>query len=308
MKSVRIIVLFFITLLGAFTARAQQDPMYAQYMNQLLNVNPAYAGAKGVLNASMLVREQWLSWGENHPKTQTFFVHAPMKNMNMGLGGSIINDKFAELSNTALYGDYSYSIFYPNERSLSFGLKAGLTLFTGFLSNIKTMNPEVYDPAFADIPNKVLPNFGVGMYYSSPSYYLGFSVPKLISNKITERGVETTAVSREQLHLYLMGGYVFDISRILKFKPYFMVRQTMNAPVSIDLTGQFVFADILWLGGTYRIGDAIGAVLQIKATDQLSIGYAFDLSTNEINSSSHEVMLSFDFSFGRGRVRSPRYF
>jgi len=32
-------------------------------MNQLLQINPAYAGAKGVTSATLIVREQWVNWG-----------------------------------------------------------------------------------------------------------------------------------------------------------------------------------------------------------------------------------------------------
>jgi len=113
------------------------------------------------------------------------------------------------------------------------------------------------------------------------------------------------------LHLFFMGGYVFDISRILKFKPYFMLRVTPDAPISTDLTAQFVFFERVWLGGTYRIGDSFGLMLQAQATKQLKIGYAYDLTTSELgthNSGTHEILINFDFSFGRGRVRSPRYF
>ena len=48
-----------------------------------------------------------------------------------------------------------------------------------------------------------------------------------------------------------------------------------------------------------------------RINDQLSAGYAFDLTTTAIgayNAGTHEVMLSYDFRFLRGRTISPRYF
>jgi len=50
---------------------------------------------------------------------------------------------------------------------------------------------------------------------------------------------------------------------------------------------------------------------QYRINDQLSAGYAFDLTTTAIgayNAGTHEVMLSYDFRFLRGRTISPRYF
>ena len=67
----------------------------------------------------------------------------------------------------------------------------------------------------------------------------------------------------------------------------------------------------LSLGLTYRFGNSFGFMGQVQATKQLKIGYAFDLTTTEIgvySKGTHEILVNFDFSFGRGRVRSPRYF
>ena len=303
-------ILFMMILGFGLVSRAQQDPMYTQYMNQILSVNPAYAGAKGVTSASIIAREQWVGL-PGHPSTQTIFVHSPV-NSEMGVGGSIVNDEVGIVKNTAIFGDYSYTITYPGERYLALGLKAGVSFYRADLSSVDLGVGDPNDPAFMyPIARSFLPNAGVGVYLSSPDYYLGFSIPKLIANEITEKDVVTGAVSREQLHAFFMGGYVFDVNRILKFKPYFMVRATPNAPLSIDLTAQVVFIDKLWVGVTYRLGNSFGAMLQVQVNEQLKIGYAYDLTTtalNTYNSGTHEVMLSFDFSFGRDRVRSPRYF
>ena len=288
-------------------AKAQQDPMYTQYMNQLLSVSPAYAGAKGVTSATIIAREQWVGL-DGHPSTQTIFAHSPI-NDEMVVGGSIVNDEVSIVQNTGIYGDYSYTITYPGERYLALGLKAGVSFYRANLTALQDglSSSEQIDPAFMnDIARSFMPNAGVGVYFSSPDFYMGFSVPKLISNKITDIDVETGSVSREQLHAFFMGGYVFDVNRILKFKPYFMVRATPNAPLSIDLTAQVVFIEKLWAGVTYRLGNSFGAMIQVQVNDQLKVGYAYDLTTTELgeyNSGTHEIMLSFDFSFGRGRVR-----
>jgi type IX secretion system PorP/SprF family membrane protein len=306
-----ILIILFVGL--SFSSKAQQEPMYTQYMNQLLSVNPAYAGAKGVTSATLLAREQWVGI-TGHPKTQTLFVHSPMNN-EMGIGGSILHDVLGEYSPvtmTSVSGDYSYTITYPGERYLALGLKFGFSFYQANLAAIGPTLADPNDPQFLfDVGQPFLPNAGVGLYLSSPDYYLGFSVPKLIANRISEEDVETGTISREQLHAFFMGGYVIDVNRILKFKPYFMVRATPNAPLSIDLTAQVVFIDKLWAGVTYRLGNSFGAMLQVQVNEQLKVGYAYDLTTTALgpqNSGTHEIMLTFDFSFGRGRVRSPRYF
>lgn len=305
-------ILFIVVVFLAFQARAQQEVIYTQYMNQLLSMNPAYAGAKGVTSATIIAREQWVSF-DGHPGTQNIFVHSPLNDYT-GVGGSIENDRIGGVVNTTrIFGDYSYTISYPGDKFLSLGLKAGVSFYHAALSAIDLGNlNDPLDPAFmTDIGRNFMPNAGVGMYFSTPDYYFGLSVPKLLSTRISETDYEISTIAREQMHLFFMGGYVIDMSRIITFKPYFMVRATPNAPLSVDLTAQFVLIERLWVGGTYRFGNSIGLMAQIKVNEQLTVGYAYDLTTTAMrphNNGTHEVMIGFDFSFGRGRVRSPRYF
>ncbi|HOO85365.1 MAG TPA: type IX secretion system membrane protein PorP/SprF [Prolixibacteraceae bacterium] len=304
-------ILLIVVFCAGLKAKAQQETMFTQYMNQLLNMNPAYAGAKGVTSASLLIRENYINW-DGHPSTQTFFMHSPL-NEEMGVGGSIVVDRIGPVTRTFLFGDYSYTITYPGERYLSLGLKAGASMYYAGVDQLNLGNlSDLTDPSFLEpITRNFLPNAGVGVYFSSPDYYLGFSVPKLISNRLTDIDFETQTISREEFHAFFMGGYVFDINRIVKFKPYFMVRMAANAPINADLTAQVVLIDKLWAGVTYRINNSFAVLAQVQVTDQLKVGYSYDYITNEFgeyNSGTHEVMLNFDFSFGRGRVRSPRYF
>ncbi len=47
-------------LLGSFSASAQQDPQYTQYMYNTEVVNPAYAGSRDALSFGLLYRTQWV--------------------------------------------------------------------------------------------------------------------------------------------------------------------------------------------------------------------------------------------------------
>jgi type IX secretion system PorP/SprF family membrane protein len=108
-----------------------------------------------------------------------------------------------------------------------------------------------------------------------------------------------------------MSGYVFDVNRIVKFKPSILARYVKNAPVSFDLNGTFLFYDRLWLGAMYRAGDSFGGLFQVQATTQIKIGYSYDLPISRLgayNNGTHEIMVSYDFNLRPGKVRSPRYF
>ncbi|MGB0423082.1 MAG: type IX secretion system membrane protein PorP/SprF, partial [Flavobacteriales bacterium] len=97
----------------------------------------------------------------------------------------------------------------------------------------------------------------------------------------------------------------------LKFKPTFQTKYVAGAPVSMDVTANFLVDDWLWLGGMYRFGDAFALIASFQVTDQLRAGYSYDYTLSELsgyNSGSHELMLSYDFVYNRAKTLSPRYF
>ncbi len=288
---------------------AQQDPMYTQYMENMQTVNPAYAGSKDLLTMMVVARNQWVSL-PGAPDTRSFAAHSPIGETKMGLGLSLLNDQIGPVKQTGLYADYSYRLYFENGKTLALGLKAGVNFYDAGLTELETNDPN--DPVFAnDINRRFLPNFGVGAFFYTNKYYLGLSVPKLIENKINESGITVQNTSKEQLHMFFMAGYVFDINRIVKFKPAILTKYVNNAPVSFDLNGTFLFYERLWVGTMLRFGDSFGGLFQLQVTNQIKIGYSYDLPINKLgayNNGTHEFMVSYDFNPRRGRVRSPRYF
>lgn len=287
----------------------QQDPIYTQYVENLQMLNPAYAGSKEALSLMLVARNQWVSLPDA-PDTRSLAIHSPVKNTQMAVGFSLLRDKVGPVTQTGFYADYAYRIFLGEKETLSLGIKGGINFYDANLTTLETVNP--YDPVFAyDINRQFLPNFGIGALYYGTRFYLGISLPKLIENKINKNETSTQTVSREQIHAFFMGGYVYDINRIVKFKPSILGKFVANAPISLDLNGTFLFYDRLWLGAMYRTGDALGGLVQMQITNQLKVGYSYDLPINKLgayNNGTHEVMISFDFNFGSARVRSPRYF
>jgi hypothetical protein len=55
MMKVRWGLVVLIIMLSVST-KAQQHPMYTQYMFNMMNINPAYAGSRGVVTATALVQ------------------------------------------------------------------------------------------------------------------------------------------------------------------------------------------------------------------------------------------------------------
>jgi len=302
---------FWIVVLFLVSAKAfsQQDPMYTQYMYNTLSVNPAYAGSRDALSLTGLFREQWIGI-DGAPSTQSFVMHSPIYNDNMGLGLSVVNDRVGPIHQTMLFADYSYSIQTTANAKLAFGLKAGVNLLQADLAALHSTQGG--DQAIYNVDNRLLPNVGVGVYYYSDKGYVGVSVPKLLQQRIASYDNGSLTQDIERRHYFLIGGYVFDLSENVKFKPSFLVKAVQGAPLSVDLTGNFFFNDKFGIGLAHRFDDSFSGLLQYYVTPQFRIGYAYDFTMTELrhyNSGSHELMVGYDFNFvDDTRIRSPRFF
>lgn len=294
-------------LLPVLGVRAQQDPMYSQYMFNTLAFNPAYAGSADVFTIMALSRHQWVGF-EGAPATQTFTLHTPLRKQNLALGFSAINDRIGPSRQTGAYADFAYRIRTSGDTRLSFGLKGGVNMYQADLASLTSV--EV-DPVNVNVRPQVLPNFGFGMFWHSERYYVGLSVPKLLTNDIDAVDGSTLVTATEARHYFLIAGYVFDLERDLKFKPSIMFRTVEGAPLSLDINANFLLRERIWFGAMYRVGNSFGVMGQYQVNDQLRAGYAFDLTTTRIgayNAGTHEIMLSYDLRFIKGRTISPRYF
>lgn len=287
----------------------QQDPMYTQYMENLMTINPAYAGSKELLSMLAVSRNQWAGMA-HAPETRTIAMHSPVGRTNMGLGLSFLRDNIWPVKQTGFYMDYSYTLRFRGRKKLALGLKGGVNFYEAGLTDLQTNDPD--DPVFVnDINRSFLPNFGVGAFYHTKQYYLGLSVPKLIKNVINRNGFSTGQVNREEIHVFFMSGYVFDVNRIVKFKPSALVKYVKNAPVGFDFTSTFLLYDHLWLGAMYRLDDSFGGLVQLQLADAMKFGYSYDFPISRLgafNKGTHEIMVSIDFNLSNSKVRRSRYF
>ena len=295
-----------IVLFSSYTAMSQQLPQFTQYMYNTISINPAYAGSRETLSLVGLHRSQWIGL-DGGPTTQTFSIHAPMRNEKVGLGLSFINDELGFENFTYIYGDFSYTLNLSAKTKLALGLKGGFTSYS-IDQELRAANPN--DPAIYGIENRWNPKMGLGAYLHTNKWYFGLSAPRILT---TDLNGEDNVQALERVSYYFTGGYVFDMSKTVKFKPAFLVKATNGAPLSYDLTANFLFNEKLWLGAAYRLNEstgALGALVDFQVSKQFRVGYAYEHPISDIRpfaNGTHEILLMFEV-FKSKRVKSPRYF
>lgn len=304
-----VIILIYFLVLSSGTICAQQEPQYSQYMFNLLNINPAYAGNRETHNITLLYRNQWTGI-EGAPRTGTLSWDHRGDDSNVGYGLQIGNDRLGVENTTFLKGFYSYRIPFQNS-SLSLGIDAGVLNYRADYSKISTTTPG--DPLFKDNVNRYMPRVGVGCLYESDKYYIGLSVPDLLNTKVVDNDELVHFIPAP--HFYLNGGIIFDINQSIKLKPSLLVKAVSGSPIQCDINLNSWFNNSLGFGLSYRTNDAIIGSFELQIAPSVRLGYAYDYSINRLktynNSGTHEIMLRFEFNnsnSNKEKVLSPRYY
>ena len=304
MKVNSIIILLWLATVSAF---AQQDAQYTQYMYNTININPAYAGSRGVMSVFGLHRTQWVGL-DGAPVTNAFSISTPIENSRIGIGLSFVNDKIGASDHNKISADVSYAIPVFDEGELSFGIKA-----TADLLNVdynKLHRYDLNDSKFQNnIDNAFSPNIGAGIYYYTDKMYVGFSVPNFL--EVSHFDDNSSTAVTERLHYYLIGGYVFDVSPSVKFKPAFLTKAVSGAPLQVDLSANVLLQDKFTLGAAWRWDAAVTAMAGIQLTEMLFVCYSYDLETTRLanyNKGSHEILLRFDLFSRHTNIITPRFF
>ena len=291
---------------------AQQLPQFTQYMYNTISINPAYAGSRETLSIVGLHRSQWVGL-DGGPTTQTLSIHSPLRNDRVGVGVSFINDQLGYENFAYLYGDFSYTLPIGEKTKLAFGVKGGITHYN--LDQEILNDPDVSsDPFFDEVSNRWSPNMGLGLFLHTNRWYLGLSAPRILNTDYNKgRSGSINYVALERISYYFTGGYVLDLSQSTKFKPAMLLKATNGAPLSFDITANFLFNDVFWIGGSYRINEsaaAIGAITDFQVSKQLRIGYAYEYPISELRAytgGTHEILLMYEI-FKSKRIKSPRFF
>ncbi|WP_296380194.1 type IX secretion system membrane protein PorP/SprF [Winogradskyella sp.] len=275
---------------------AQQEPNYSLYRYTMNVINPAYAGADGNTSLTSSFRSQWISV-LGAPETQSFFYAQPFGN-KIGLGLSLVSDQVFVESQTSFNVDFSYRLQVSETANLFLGLKAGGRTYDIDRENLINIGLPS-DPALNNIDTGFRPNFGAGAYLMHDKYYLSLSVPSILSSERIDKSEGRVTQATQEAHVYLSGGYNFDISESTEFRPSTMIRYVSGSPISLDLTAAFRFFDKFEIGAAYRTDEAISGLVMLSIADWMNVGYAYESSTrDEISNNSngtHEILLRLNF-------------
>ena len=263
----------------------QQDPLYSQYFNNPMLINPAFAGSNERLYAGVAYRSQWAGI-EGGPVTFNFNSHLALVNNKVGVGVIAVQDQLGDIKNTQYGGVFSYRIKLSNS-TFSFGMQAGFTRYATDPNAVKVLNYP--DPAFNQFTETKF-NTGAGVLLQNERYTLSLSVPRMLASTVSQGGQNIQIYGQ---NFYLYGSYIFYVNERIQFKPSTLLRATAGTPASADVNANFIFNKLYKAGIFTRKFNTYGVLLQM-VMGNYRLGYVFELpgKGSALNYTSHEISLS----------------
>ncbi|RPI00255.1 MAG: type IX secretion system membrane protein PorP/SprF, partial [Ignavibacteriae bacterium] len=237
-----ILFLFFYPVLEA----QEKAMLYSHYTYNGLAINPAFAGSRDVLSVNLSHRNQWMGF-EGAPSYNIAGLHTPLKKTAMGVGLLVMNESIGLRKYTGFYLNYAHRLTMGNGK-LALGLKAGMA--TGKFESIDLGND---DPVFGEkSASYLLPNFGVGMYYYTKTFYAGLSIPLLLGYETNESGEVAAYHDFSKYAYYFTTGITLPLADHWSVQPSGLLMYEQSNGFMADAGALVLYTDLLRTGAPYR--------------------------------------------------------
>lgn len=296
------IIQLFIAIAFCLPAKAQQEPIYSQYMFNGLVINPAYASVDESASLTVIGRNQWVGV-DGAPKTASLSFYSPVKESKTSVGFSAMKETITINSRTDFNLIVAQKVSLSEIWTMSLGLQGGMSQYKENNSSLTTT-----DPAFAQNKSYWKTNVGFGFTFFTEDFYLGISAPLFKGFDLA--GKENKIATKP--HLYLQAAYALRVNDDLLIKPAVLLREVKGNGFQYDVNASALIRELVWLGASWRSEKTVTGMVQVNVTPQFGVGYSYDTPTSSnlkgAQSVSHEIMLNYRFGWNADHEINPRIF
>ena len=292
----KVFLLFFLASSILFS---QQEVSFSQFMFLPQLFNPSVVGIEEKTILNLIDKSQWIGF-EGAPSSNAASINGKLNQKGLGWGFSFLYDRIGPLVNTTASIETAYHLkINKKENHISIGLK--LTGENYYLDNNSLIQLDPGDTAF-DPSNygDIVPNFGFGIQYRSPNFFLNAAIPRLIESNRYETA----------RHIYVGIGGRINISKLYSLRPNLLLKHSKNTPLGYDFNLLFDFVKGFWIGPLFRGGiessfdsssftSARGLIGGFQLTTNWKFSYAYSVLPKNLiyqyNSGTHEFFVGYSF-------------
>ncbi|MFW5760662.1 MAG: PorP/SprF family type IX secretion system membrane protein [Cyclobacteriaceae bacterium] len=340
MKRLNLLTLVFISAIFFNVELRAQDPVFSQYYNAPVYLNPALIGDEESMLVNLNYRSQWQSLHEPYSTAQASFIYPFYRDINKGaagqLGGmglSVLNDVAGvnrEFRTTGVSASFAYNLPLNMENFISFGLQAQLINF-----RIDPQGQEWgvdYVPGIGHSPGQssehqvsgnstslsITPGAFWRYFNDNSSGFIHTIYSGVAVNHLNNPDMSILDDQTDRLPLLYKyhGGIVFSVSQKVNLSANVLTlfqdtrnQSNVGAFVSyllIDQSQGLFSNSIVRIGGWHRWNDSF--ILSTEfVTNKFQLGFSYDWNVTNLNRfqsgvGAYELSLGFRFN----RVAPPK--
>lgn len=315
------IVISFYLLVGFFQISvAQQVSLINDFLHNPGSLNPAMVGWEDITAVTAMYRHQWTDMPQNPITANLNFRHFYEKH-NMAIGAGITHDQTGPTSMTGLNLQYAYHLkFKPEDQGqekrnrLSIGLT--LSLYQYRLDGDKLRYNDAGDPIIvANTAYRFLPDAGVGLFYYNDLYYVGVSVPQILSLNVQFESDNALSNIRRVAHFNMNAGIKIPIrgaggsltkSSLKEMDKHVLIpsiwlKYAPTSPLNFFAGMRYMWHQSLLFGFGGATDGSLVMDMSMLVKKRIRIGYTFSLPVNGLlaqTGTNHEIVLSYLFGAG----------
>ena len=329
--------IYYIILCVALSyAAVAQENDFTQYNLNLPSANPAFTGMTEYLDIRSGLREGWNNFSIKNSNTY-LSAYTALGNANrsgrknnslrisdptlldeikadnkfrrrMGLGGMVSERTVGPYRSFATSANFAYHLPVSQKLNVSLGTRAGFMNQRIDFSGLQVRD-DVNDTFYQSLltanqgtQNTVTLDFGALLY--SDRFYFGASTNNLVSERMNG---EFLFDLNDGLRYRIQTGVYFPVSSEMTLSPAVVVTYAEGYDLRWLATLRMQYKDFLIVGGGFEPDSKISILLGAK-TQNLSIGYSYDVYTsslNNFNANTHEVVLGISL-FNKYKL-APRF-
>jgi type IX secretion system PorP/SprF family membrane protein len=267
-------VLFYFTLVNS--TNAQQEPLITQFWNAQNYFNPATVGLKFKHEAVFIARNQWAKLN-NNPLSQLASYAVRLKKIHGGIGVNYLHETGGFSKTNKLKFNYAYHLKLKNEGIISFGLSAGVKIYSYKPEWVQPVLPS--DPALAVAFTDRKLTTDLGLVYSKKRTTFGISATQLNTPKFSGK---SSLTFQDVRHYYAFANHTFGKEDKLQFTPQVLYRTDLNFN-SLDVNLLISYKSSYYIGITYRNRDAIAGIVGYDIRQKYRISFSYDVTRSKLN-------------------------
>ena len=291
----------FVVSLGAL---AQADAAMSHFWVGQSYYNPAAAGNLNAIHLNVGSRMQWVDF-RHAPMTFYLTADMPYKllGQRFGVGAKAEFERIGLYTNSRIGVQLAWKRRFGN-KTLSVGFQPGVFSQTFRGKEAKTID----DTSQGAVNDEAIPNYNVsgtafdanvGVYFSAPHYWAGFSVTHVTSPNIelkpSRESIDYYEFNVSRSYYFMGGGNIPINNTLFEIQPSAMFASDTKAWTA-QVATIVRYNRMFNIGAGYRWKDAVTAFIGVNLKDAY-IGYAYDYPVSAISKAtfgSHEVFVTYN--------------